>query len=84
MLTPGQVQHGHVEEVIAVRNRLLEEAYQLHPERLARPPVPQMPPAAVRINPPTCTHNLLDTDFSPLLVPPPLTRSARSGDGASG
>lgn len=53
MLTPAQVHYGHAEEVLAQRQRVLDAAYEAHPERFVNGP-PKVPslPQAVWINPP--------------------------------
>lgn len=53
MLTPEMVHYGHAEAVILERNRVLEQAYILHPERFVKG-CPVIPPMqnAVYINPP--------------------------------
>lgn len=54
MLTPHVVHFGHVEEVIAQRSRVLEQARALHPERfVAKTPAQPRRPKAAWINPPT-------------------------------
>jgi putative transposase len=53
LLTPETVHYGCAEQVIAERQRILNEAYQLHPERfVGRPPKPPALPEAAWINPP--------------------------------
>ena len=52
-LTPEMVHYGRAEEVIAARQKVLDEAYGRHPERfLAGPPVAPLLPKAVWINQP--------------------------------
>jgi len=53
MLTPAIVHAGNAEHVLAERQRVLDQAYQAHPERFVggRPLVPRLP-EAVWINPP--------------------------------
>ena len=53
LLTPETVHYGRAEQVIAERQRVLSEAYQLRPERFVRrPPTPPALPEAAWINPP--------------------------------
>lgn len=53
-MTPADVHFGRVEVVRAQRARVLDAAYQLHPERFVRqPPVPPAAPQEVWINPPS-------------------------------
>jgi putative transposase len=53
MLTPQQVHFGQSAEVLAQRQRVLDEAYFAHPERFVhRPPRVLSPSAKVWINPP--------------------------------
>ena len=53
LLTPESVHYGRANEVVAARQRVLTDAYQLHPERFVhKPPAPPAVPTAVWINPP--------------------------------
>ena len=53
MLTPAMVHFGQADEVLAHHQTVLDEAYQLHPERFVRrPPKPKPVPTQVWINPP--------------------------------
>jgi putative transposase len=53
MLTPADVHHGRAQEVLAARQRVLEAAYESHPERFVRGvPEPHRLPQEVWINPP--------------------------------
>lgn len=50
--TPADVFFGRVDEVVAARQRTLDEAYERHPERFVRGrPLARRPPAIVAINP---------------------------------
>jgi putative transposase len=52
LFTPADVFHGRVEAVAAARQRALDAAYALHPERFPNgPPRVRRPPAKVEINP---------------------------------
>jgi putative transposase len=53
MLTPADVHYGRAEQVLAARQRVLDQAYAAHPERFVNGP-PKVPalPRAVWINPP--------------------------------
>ena len=51
-LTPEDVHYGRAAEILAQRQRVLDEAYARHPERFPRPPRVAALPAAVHINPP--------------------------------
>lgn len=52
LFTPSDVFHGRVEQVRAVRQAALDEAFAAHPERFPNgPPRVPLPPAAVHINP---------------------------------
>ncbi len=56
-MTPADVHHGRVPGVRAVRARVLDKAYRLHPERFVRkPPTPPALPATVWINPPAAEN----------------------------
>jgi len=53
LLTPWSVHSGQVEEILARRQKVLDRAYEAHPERFVRGrPTPQRPPARVWINEP--------------------------------
>jgi putative transposase len=53
LLTPEVVHYGRVEGVIEARQRVLQDAYEAHPERFVhKPPIPLRPPNAVWINSP--------------------------------
>jgi putative transposase len=52
LFTPSDVFHRRVEDVRAVRQAALDDAYQAHPERFPHgPPRVALPPAVVHINP---------------------------------
>lgn len=52
LLTPADVHFHRASQVLEQRAQTLRAAYQAHPERFNRPPVPQALPQAVWINPP--------------------------------
>ena len=53
MLTPESVHYGHAAHIHTARQKTLDTAYALHPERFVkRPPSPPQLPAAAWINPP--------------------------------
>jgi putative transposase len=52
LLTPAVVHYGRVDEVLAVRDEALVQAYTAHPERFARQPHAKRPPTVAWINPP--------------------------------
>jgi putative transposase len=53
-MTPADVHCGRAEAMCEQRTRVLDAAFQLHPERFVRnPPKPAALPQAVWINPPT-------------------------------
>lgn len=53
LLTPSDVHHGRAEAIVAARQRVLDAAYERHPERFVRhPPRHPLPASAVWINPP--------------------------------
>jgi putative transposase len=53
MLTPAMVHHGRGQQVLAARAQVLKNVYQAHPQRFVNhPPVPEVLPEAVWINPP--------------------------------
>jgi putative transposase len=52
-MTPAAVHHGHATRLHAARARVLDGAYQQHPERfLRKPPIPPQLPTAAWINKP--------------------------------
>ena len=51
-MTPADVHFGRAPQVLQQRAETLKAAYQAHPLRFSRPPVPQALPDAVWINPP--------------------------------
>jgi putative transposase len=58
LLTPADVHYGRAAELISGRQRVLDAAFDLHPERFVRkPPVHPPLPAAVWINKPAQPHN---------------------------
>ncbi len=60
LMTPEQVYRGLAKEVTESRRRVLEAAYQAHPERFVRkPPMPPVLPEAVWINRPETMGGLL-------------------------
>ncbi len=55
-LTPASLHHGQAQRVLAQRHRVLEQAYQRHPQRFVKGlPSAGTVPDAVWINPPTQT-----------------------------
>jgi transposase InsO family protein len=50
-VTPQQRHEGSAVEIVAARNRTLEEAYQKHPERWSKKPKKWTAPAVVYLNP---------------------------------
>jgi putative transposase len=53
LMTPAAVHHGRAPELHAARGRVLDAAYERHPERFVRrPPVPPDLPTAAWINKP--------------------------------
>ena len=90
MLTPAAVHCGKVEEVIAIKQAALDEAYRRNPVRFPHgPPVAKRPPAEVWINRPDA--GALPPEVAPnpqesLAVPLPSddTRSQPSSTPAKG
>lgn len=63
LFTPAEVFFGHVPVVHAARQKALDAAYALHPERFPHgPPKAALPPAEVRINPLEARAISVDTD----------------------
>jgi putative transposase len=59
LMTPAAVHHGQATELRAARTRVLDAAYQRHPERFVRkPPVPPELPTAAWINKPADTKEV--------------------------
>ena len=53
LMTPDQVHYGQADAIHAARQRTLDHAFSIHPERFVRqPPTPPAKPTAVWINPP--------------------------------
>lgn len=53
LLHPVDVHHGRVDNIVAARQRVLDDAHARHPERFVRGrPIQKSPPAAAWINPP--------------------------------
>ena len=84
LLTPADVHYGRADERLKQRSRVLEAAFQAHPERFkGRRPGPGVLPEAVWINPPpkTTPEDAPESTLSPLPdagVPPPVQLSPRS------
>ena len=58
-MTPATVHHDQAAELRDARARVLDAAYQRHPERFVRkPPVPPELPTAAWINKPSDTKEL--------------------------
>lgn len=52
-MTPADVHYGRAPAIIAARSQTLNAAFEANPRRFkGKPPTPQLPPAAVWINPP--------------------------------
>jgi len=68
LLTPETVHYGRAEETIAARQRVLDHAHQLHPERFVRKrPQPPQLPEAVWINPPPLPRQTREGETQQLL-----------------
>ncbi len=86
LLTPADVHYGRADQRLEQRARVLEVAFQAHPERFkGRRPVPGVLPEAVWINPPpkTTPEDAPEATISPSSDAgvPPLVRLS-SGSGA--
>jgi putative transposase len=58
LLHPADVHYGRVGDIVAARQRVLDDAHARHPERFVRGrPVQKAPPAAAWINPPSMTSS---------------------------
>ena len=68
LLHPVDVHYGRTTDIVAARQRVLDEIYARHPERfvLGRP-TQKLPPAAAWINPPTMTP--ADLSHQPAQLP---------------
>jgi len=71
-LTPADVHHGRVDDVLRRRQLALDVAFAAHPERFVRkPPAPLFLPGAVYINPPKTSATDADGgEASPPAGPP--------------
>jgi putative transposase len=59
LMTPAAMHHGHATQLHAIRARVLDAAYQRHPERFVRkPPAPPELPTAAWINKPADTKEV--------------------------
>ena len=59
LMTPAAVHHGHADDLHIARARVLNAAYEQHPERFVRkPPAPPQLPTAAWINKPTDTKEV--------------------------
>ena len=63
LLTPATIHLGQTPQILEHRHRVLEMAYQTHPERFNQPPRPKQPPAEAWINPPPRSD--IDPDHVP-------------------
>jgi putative transposase len=89
LLTPADVHHGRVAEVLEARQRVLDDAYAAHPERFVRrPPVVAAPPREVWINRPRAAQGAAGSPLPAMVAFQPATASGapvgpeRSGGGA--
>lgn len=71
LLTPAMVHHGQASEILATRQRVLDAAYDAHPERFVnKRPSPPALPDKVWINPPRpelATHEVATEPPTPLI-----------------
>jgi putative transposase len=66
LLHPVDVHYGRTADIVAARQRVLDEAHRRHPERFVRGrPMQKTPPAAAWINPPPM-DSVVSADASPL------------------
>lgn len=52
LLTPADLHHGQADAIVEARQRVLDSAFNIHPERFGRRPVHPRPPDVSWINPP--------------------------------
>jgi putative transposase len=70
MMTPEAVHYGRAPEVRAARQRTLDVAYALHPERFVkRPPTPPELPEMAWINPPVTKSEHQETPRTAIVLP---------------
>jgi putative transposase len=70
LLTPADVHYGRTAAVLAQRQAVLTAAWRANPDRFVRQsPVPQVPPAAVWINPPPRAPDTITPPTSPVQRP---------------
>jgi len=80
MMTPEAVHYGFASVIIAKRQKTLDKAFALHPERFVRnPPSHQEVPQQVWINPPKMNTNAQDAPGSTIVAPGDLRAAAISG-----
>jgi putative transposase len=78
MMTPEAVHYGRAPMIIAARQRILDKAFALHPERfVSNPPLHQQVPQQAWINPPKPKTNLAVSPGS-TIAPPADPRIAAS------
>jgi putative transposase len=69
MMTPEAVHYGRSSEIIAERQKTLDKAFTLHPERFVRhPPRHQQMPQEVWINPPARSTAIPDAPQSKIIL----------------
>jgi putative transposase len=82
MMTPEAVHYGHAPHVRLERQRTLDIAYALHPERFVkRPPVPPALPATAWINPPKEKTALPNAPGSTIVTTDDLLYAPSAADG---
>jgi putative transposase len=81
MMTPQTVHYGHAHRIHAARQKTLDTAYALHPERFVRcQPSPPTLPEAAWINPPKEKTALQNAPESPIATSDDLRHRPSAGD----
>ena len=88
LMTPATVHYGRAAQVNEKRQRVLQTAYEQHPERFVNgAPIPPSLPGAVWINPPTTADDGAsesEPETSPLLAIPSRPSGAQAGSRVGG
>ena len=88
LMAPATVHYGLADRVSEKRQRVLQAAYEQHPERFVKgAPIPPQLPSQVWINPPTLSNSDAsesEPETSPLLAIPGQPSAAQAGSRVGG